>query len=130
MDADQLESIPLFSELSDEQRRLVADRLTETTVDVGAVLAREGDFAYNLFVVRDGLAAVASHDTVHTTLRHGDWFGEIGLLTKGMRTANVVALSPMVLLTMPVWDFSDVMREVPELAKRVRERAAEHLERE
>jgi hypothetical protein len=31
---------------------------------------------------------------------------------------------------MPVWDFSDVMREVPELGRRVRERAAEHLERE
>ena len=130
MDADELRSIPLFSELTDEQRALVAGRLTETTVELGTVLAREGDFAYNLFVVREGLAVVASHDTIHTTLRHGDWFGELGLLTKGLRTANVVALSRMVLLTMPVWDFSDVMREVPELGNRVRERAAEHLERE
>lgn len=33
-------------------------------------------------------------------------------------------------LTMPVWDFSDGMREVPELGNRVRQRVAEHLERE
>lgn len=130
MDAQELASIPLLADLTTEQRSMVAERLNEREVDVGTVLAREGDYAYSLFFVVNGLAA-AAHDTrLLTTLRPGDWFGEIGVLTHSTRSANVVALSRMRLLTLMAWDFSDLMHELPALGNRIRERALERLERD
>ena len=130
MDAQELASIPLLADLTEEQRAKVAEKLSEREVDVGSVLAREGDYAYSLFFVVDGVAA-AAHDTrLLTTLRPGDWFGEIGVLTHSTRSANVVALSRMRLLTLMAWDFSDLLKELPELGERIRERALERLDRD
>ena len=130
MDAEELASIPLLADLTPEQRAMVAEKLNEREVDVGTVLAREGDYAYSLFFVVDGLAAAAHETRLLTTLRPGDWFGEIGVLTHSTRSANVVALSRMRLLTLMAWDFSDLMHELPELGTRIRERALERLERD
>ena len=130
MDAEELASIPLLADLTEEQRAMVAEKLNEREVDVGTVLAREGDYAYSLFFVVDGLAAAAHETRLLTTLRPGDWFGEIGVLTHSTRSANVVALSRMRLLTLMAWDFSDLMHELPALGTRIRERALERLERD
>ena len=130
MDAEELASIPLLADLTPEQRAMVAEKLNEREVDVGTVLAREGDYAYSLFFVVDGLAAAAHETRLLTTLRPGDWFGEIGVLTHSTRSANVVALSRMRLLTLMAWDFSDLMHELPALGTRIRERALERLERD
>lgn len=129
MDPDQPRTIPVFADLSDQERATIAERMREVKVGLGDVLAREGDYAYNLFVVTEGLGAVASGQRLLTTLHPGDWFGELGLLTAKERTANVVALSPMTLLAMVLWDFNDVLREMPGLAATIRQRAVEHLER-
>ena len=130
MDAEELASIPLLADLTTEQRAKVAQRLSEREVDVGTVLAREGDYAYSLFFVVDGMAAAAHETRLLTTLRPGDWFGEIGVLTHSTRSANVVALSRMRLLTLMAWDFSDLLKELPELGERIRERALERLDRD
>ena len=107
----------------------VAGRFTDVEVDVGTVLARRGDFAYHFFVVRSGLAAVAVDDRLLTTLGAGDSFGEIGVLRRGKRTANVVALTEMRLATMTIWDFNEVSHSVPELVERARAVAEERLAR-
>ena len=130
MDAEELASIPLLADLTTEQRAKVAERLSEREVDVGTVLAREGDYAYSLFFVVDGRAAAAHETRLLTTLRPGDWFGEIGVLTHSTRSANVVALSRMRLLTMMSWDFADLLKELPELGERIRQRALERLDRD
>jgi CRP-like cAMP-binding protein len=130
MDAGELASIPLLADLTTEQRAKVAERLSEREVDVGTVLAREGDYAYSLFFVVDGMAAAAHETRLLTTLRPGDWFGEIGVLTHSTRSANVVALSRMRLLTLMSWDFADLLKELPELGERIRERALERLDRD
>jgi CRP-like cAMP-binding protein len=126
---DQLRSTPLFEKLSDSERDLVAARLTEEVVDLGAVLARQGDFAYHLFVVAEGMAAVTVDGEVVTMLRPGNTFGEIGVLDHGRRTANVVALSPMRLLTMTIWDFNELAEDLPDFATRARALAQARLER-
>ena len=130
MDAQELASIPLLADLTTEQRAMVAEKLNEREVDVGTVLAREGDYAYSLFFVVDGMAAAAHETRLLTTLRPGDWFGEIGVLTHSTRSANVVALSRMRLLTLMAWDFSDLLKELPELGERIRQRALERLDRD
>ena len=126
---DDLRAMPLFDGLGEEKLQDVAGRFTDVEVDVGTVLARRGDFAYHFFVVRSGLAAVAVDDRLLTTLGPGDSFGEIGVLRRGKRTANVVALTEMRLATMTIWDFNEVSHSVPELVERARAVAEERLAR-
>jgi CRP/FNR family cyclic AMP-dependent transcriptional regulator len=126
---DELRSSPLFAQMTDSQLERVAGLMQEKEVVLGAVLARQGDFAYHLFVVAEGIAAVAVDDELVTTLRPGDTFGEIGVIERGRRTANVVAMSPMRLLTMKIWDFNKVAEEFPEFAARATELARARLER-
>jgi CRP-like cAMP-binding protein len=129
MPADDLRSIPLFESLTGEQLADVTKRFVDVEVDLGTVLARRGDFAYHFFVVRSGLAAVAVDERLLTTLGPGDCFGEIGLLRRGKRTANVVALTEMRLATMTVWDFNEVSHALPDLVERARSIAEERLAR-
>lgn len=124
---DELRSIPVFTNLTDEQRERVASRLEEVDVELGTVLARQGDFAYHLFVVREGTAAVTIDGELVSSLGTGSTFGEIGILERGRRTANVVAASPMRLLTMTMWDFNELAEELPEFAAHAKTIAQERL---
>ena len=126
---DELRSIPLFKNLTDGQRERVAERLEEVDVDLGAVIARQGDFAYHLFVVREGTAAVTIDGELVTSLGPGSTFGEIGVIEHSRRTANVVAASPMRLLTMTMWDFNELAADLPEFAAHAKTIAQERLKR-
>jgi CRP-like cAMP-binding protein len=127
--ADELRSIPIFKNLTDSQRKLAAERRQGVDVDLGAVIAREGDFAYHLFVVREGTAAVTIDGELVTSLGPGSTFGEIGILDRGRRTANVVAATPMRLLTMTMGDFDELATDLPEFAAHAKTMAKYRLER-
>ena len=126
---DELRSIPLFQNLNDRQRERAAERLQEIDVDLGTVIARQGDCAYHLFVVREGTAAVSIDGELVTSLGPGSSFGEIGIIEHGRRTANVVAATPMRLLTMTVEDFDELAAELPEFAGHARAVAQLRLKR-
>ena len=126
--ADELRSIPLFKNLTDSQREVAAERLREVDVDLGTVIARQGDFAYHLFVVREGVAAVTIDGEAVRSLGPGSTFGEIGVVEHARRTANVVACTPMRLLTMSVGDFDEVASELPEFAAHARTMAQFRLQ--
>jgi CRP-like cAMP-binding protein len=127
--ADELRSIPIFKNLTDSQRKLAAERLQEVDVDPGAVIARQGDFAYHFFVVREGMAAVTIDGELVTSLGPGSTFGEIGILDRGRRTANVVATTPMRLLTMTMGDFDELAADLPEFAAHAKTMAKYRLGR-
>jgi CRP/FNR family transcriptional regulator, cyclic AMP receptor protein len=126
---DDLRESPLFATLSDDQLERVTGLMEEKHVRAGAILAREGEFAYHLFVVAEGSADVTVGDYVVTTLGPGDTFGEIGVLERGRRTATVVATGPMRLLTMQIWHFNRLAEELPEVAAVATKLAESRLER-
>ena len=105
----------------------VAERLQEVEVDLGTVLARQGDFAYHLFVVGGDGRGHHRRRAGHVA-RPGSTFGEIGVLDHGVRTANVVAATPMRLLTMMV-DFDELAADLPEFAAHAKTMAQYRLER-
>ena len=126
---DDLRTIPLFKNLTDAQRARAAERLTEVHVELGSVIARQGDFAYHLFVVVEGTAAVTIDGELVASLGPGASFGEIGILEHSRRTANVVACTPMRLFTMTVGDFDELASDLPEFAGHARAVAQIRLER-
>lgn len=120
---DDLRLSPLFADLTDAQLARVAEVMEEKRVVRGAVLAREGEFAYDLAVVAEGTAEVIIGGEMVRTLQAGDTFGEVGVVERGRRTADVMATSPMRLLTMRIWSFNKLSDEIPEFGVRARELA-------
>jgi CRP-like cAMP-binding protein len=125
VDSAGLEDIPLFAELTDEERAQVASALREVTAEPGTMLAVQGDNAYQLFIIDSGTADVTQDGEVIRTLGPGDVFGEIGLLATGTRTASVVATSPMRLRAMFIRQFKDLERGMPQLASSLRDAMSE-----
>ncbi|MBV9212788.1 MAG: cyclic nucleotide-binding domain-containing protein [Actinobacteria bacterium] len=115
MDAERLKSVPLFSTLSDDARREFAVWINEMKVSKGKQLVEEGDYAYDLFVIEDGDAEVTRDGDHVADLGPGDFFGEMGVLSKGQRNATVVARSDMRLLTLSHWDVERLRKSAPDV---------------
>jgi len=112
MDSDRLKAIPLFSSLSADALDTVSVFASETSVSSGKRLVHEGDYSYDLIVIEEGTADVIKGGEVIGSLGPGDVFGEIGMLSGGKRTADVVASSPMRLITLSKWDLKRISSEV------------------
>ena len=121
VESDKLRSLPLFNTLPEDEREAVAQYVDEVDVPIGERLITEGDFAYSFFVVQHGQAQVTVEGEKVGTLGPGDFFGEVGLMLTGRRTATVTALSPMVLVTMFEQNFRKMEQQYPDVAKRLRE---------
>ena len=120
MDASRLKSIPLFEDVPEEELGQIATFAQEVTVDEGRELVREGDFSYEFMVIEEGEAEVTRHGEHLADLGPGDFFGEIGLLEKTLRTATVTAKTPMRLVTLTGWDLKRMEKHIPDAIERVR----------
>ncbi len=119
MDAARLTSIPLFADLPAEEVEIISTFSDERSVPDGERIVREGDFSDQVSVIEEGTAEVRHGDDVVARLGAGDVFGEAGVLGRSMRNADVVATSPVRLVTLTHWD----VKRVPETARRMRELA-------
>ena len=95
VESSRLASLPIFSDLTEDERAGIASYVDAVEVAAGERIASEGDFAYEFFVVESGTAEVQRRGDRLAELGPGDFFGELGLLVTGRRTADVVASSPM-----------------------------------
>jgi CRP/FNR family transcriptional regulator, cyclic AMP receptor protein len=121
LDVKQLKSVPLFEPVSDEELAEIAPFAEQTTVEKGTQLVREGDFSYQFFVIEDGQAEVTRGGEHVADLGPGDFFGEIGVLERDLRTASVVAETDMRLVTLTGWDMKRMEKAVPQAAEQVRQ---------
>src|SRR5215204_958959 len=72
VDPTRLDQIPLFADLTAEERAEVAACLHEVSVDAGSSLATQGENAYQLFVIESGHAEVRKDGELIGTLSAGD----------------------------------------------------------
>jgi CPA1 family monovalent cation:H+ antiporter len=126
VNAAELVSIPLFAELTLDQRESVARLCEEIDIAAGDTLLREGDFGYAMFAITSGKAEVVQNGEVIRTLGPGDVFGEIAVLAGGRRTASVVAITPMKLITVLNRDVWRLERDIPEVGTMLRSKVANH----
>ena len=127
MDASQLSTLPAFADLAEEEQARIVEAGDLIDVSPGASLTAEGEFGYSFFIVEEGTAEVTEHGEPICELGAGDFFGEIGLLVTGRRTASVTATSPMRVFAMFEQDFRRLCAEVPAFERRVREVMAKRL---
>jgi len=129
VDASRLRQIDLFSNLSKRELNQLAQWTDEVDVVEGTVFAREGDNAYEFFVIEDGSARVEVDGSHVTDLGPGEWFGEIGLLEGGRRTATVTAATPMRLAVVFGPNFRQLARSMPKVATTIEAEIRQRLAR-
>jgi CRP/FNR family transcriptional regulator, cyclic AMP receptor protein len=124
---DRLVALDFFNVFPEDERAAIAEYADEVDVPSGEKLVSEGEFAYQFFVIEHGQAEVTASGERIAELGPGDFFGEIGLMLTGRRTASVTALSPMTLITLFEQNFRTVEQRYPEIAERVRQAVAERF---
>ena len=104
MDPSRLTAIPIFSELSEDEAKRLAAFATETSAAEGQMLMKEGDYSVELIAIEEGTADVIQGGEKIASLGPGDLIGEMGLLERRPRNADVIASSPMRLIKLTHWE--------------------------
>lgn len=119
MNQARLKDVPFFRTMSKNELGVVAQQTDEIDVPAGKVLAREGDFGDEFFVIDDGTAEVTRGGERIAELGPGDFFGELALLEADRRNATVTATSPMRLIVMSRPSFRALDRSSPKIHETV-----------
>jgi CRP-like cAMP-binding protein len=117
---ERLDSLPLFSDLDDEQLDRLASGTSEFEARPGQALIERGRPGSGLFVLEEGTAVVEAPEGTRE-LGPGDIFGERSLLEAGgMRTARVRARTAVRCLAIGRSELDRVIAESPAVAERLR----------
>jgi CRP-like cAMP-binding protein len=124
--------IPLFSALERAEFLEVLARMERREAQPGETIVREGAEGDSMFVIVEGEAEVvrqASEGGSVTVARmgEGEFFGEMALLSEGVRLASVVAVGQVVLLELTRQRMADVIARFPSVGEVVQQFYRERL---
>jgi voltage-gated potassium channel len=119
--------VPLFSKLDAASIANLVSLLRSRTVAASTVLIRQGDPGDAMYFIASGIVQ-ASNETQTNRLSEGDYFGEVALISRSVRTATVTALTSTDLLVLDVDDFLRLLDRFPAVKQQVEAVAEErHL---
>ena len=110
-----LKAVPLFTGLSRSELAAVGRIADELDLPAGKVLIREGTYGSQFFVLLDGEAVVRRRGRKLATLRGGDFFGEIALLSRRATTATVTTTAPSRVVVITRAGFGQLLRTSPQV---------------
>lgn len=117
---------PLFSSLSTEEiEKLLADEVSnERDCPKDYVILREGELGDSIFLIGSGEVSVVSlrnggNKIPLSTLRTGEFFGEMALFERRPRFATVITKERCSLLEIKGQKFLELMREHPDIQFKV-----------
>ncbi len=119
--------VPLFARCSRRELEEVASLADEIDLREGKEMTREGAPGREFFVLLDGTADVRRKNRKVATLKAGDFFGEIALVSRRPRTATVVATSPVRALVVTERSFRSLMEHQPQIQLKVLQALAERV---
>ena len=97
----------------------------------GAIIAREGDVGDKMYIIQSGRVRVTREaDGVEiplVELKEGDFFGEMALIEREVRSATVRAVGEASLLSIDKKSFLRRVHEDPSLAYRILERMSRRI---
>ena len=119
--------VPLFSRCSKGELMRIAQLADEIDLPAGRALTKEGARGREFFVLLEGTADVSRHGHRISTMRGGDFLGEIALVTDIPRTATVKTTSPVRALVITDRAFRELLRGSPEIQAKVLAAVASRL---
>ena|SRR5580658_1142581 len=112
-----LASIPMFASCNKRQLEEIGRVADELIIEAGAVLVRQGEIGQELFILLEGTATATRDGAPIATLQTGAFVGELAVLTRGRRNATVTADSQLTVLVLTAAGLSQLLDDVPGLAK-------------
>ncbi len=123
----RIATVPLFARCSKRELVQVGALADEVELPEGTVVAHEGAYEREFFVLIGGSAEVSRQGKVIAKLGPGDWFGEIALLHNAPRNATVTATAAIDALVVSQKDFSSLLATSPRIQGKILEVLAERL---
>ena len=123
MDASVLEllkGVELFSELSDDQLRLLGDLVEVQNFNRDETVVLEGDDSVQaLYLIASGsvqvyMTGVDGRETILSFLERGDFFGEMSLIDGEPRSASVRTVSDSQLMIIYRDAFLSLIKQYPD----------------
>lgn len=111
----------LFRPFTKPQRRDLVQRFRARDAGPGEVLIREGQPSDGLYVVLTGEVSVLVGERQVATLREGQVFGEMSLLTRAPTSATVKTTRKTSFLRLPKQDFDELIMSHPQILEQVAE---------
>jgi cAMP-dependent protein kinase regulator len=131
-----LRTIPIFNTLTELEVTFLADALCEERFAGGTAICNEGEAGNYFYIVTKGKATVTKRipaaapvegateqpqepePIVVATLKPGNYFGEVALLTKQPRQATVIADGPLEVLSLDRATFNRILGPLDDILRR------------
>jgi CRP-like cAMP-binding protein/Fe-S-cluster-containing dehydrogenase component len=114
---NHLRGVPMFADLAPDFIEHLKESVELQRFAPGQLICRQGDPADSFYLVRIGFVKVSEQypggELVLAYLSRGDYFGEIGLLGGGVRTASCTALDHVELVRISDADFRQMVERFP-----------------
>lgn len=127
-----LKAVPLFATLDDDQLGRVVGLSSDVRFDREQIILQQDEPGDALYILIEGRVKVVLYgedgrEVILSTLRDGDFFGEMALIDGGPRSASVVAVEDSRLVRIRRAPFLGLLREHPELSLRILEALTRRL---
>jgi CRP-like cAMP-binding protein/Fe-S-cluster-containing hydrogenase component 2 len=126
-----LRTVPIFAGLTSEFINDLRHRVELVRYAPGEVIFRQGDVADAFYLVRIGFVKVSESypggELVLSYLSKGNYFGEIGLMGGGRRTATCSALDHVEVVRIAAEDFKNMLQQFPDTRAQLEAVSAERL---
>jgi len=129
--ANVMATSPLFKPFDKDDRKALVEKFKAREVLPGETILAEGQQVDGLYVVMAGEVEVKKKkddgEVTLASLREGEVFGEISLLTKSAATATVAAIRASTILRLPRSTFDEVISTHPQILALVSELSDDRL---
>jgi CRP-like cAMP-binding protein len=126
---DDLADLPQFASIDRRQLEMLAKHAEELDVPAGVELTHEGRHEGSVFIVVSGSIGIERNGRTVDTIGRGGFFGEIGAIDGGPRTATGYALEDTVVAAISPRQLNDVLDESSELRSMMMSAMEERLGR-
>jgi CRP/FNR family cyclic AMP-dependent transcriptional regulator len=114
--AEMIAQTRLFTGVDSPGLERIAARMTELDVPAGRVIVRQGEIGTGFFIVVSGLVRVVRDGELLAELGPGAFFGELSVIDREPRVAQVISSAPTTCLALASWDFEAIIGEQPSVA--------------
>ena len=134
MDLEVLRSIPLFSELSDEELIEISKHTIRQIYKKDNMVLIEEEIGSTMFVILDGRVKISrisdeGREVILSILVDGDFFGEMSILDGQTRSANAVTLEDTQMLIVRRENFLQMLYDYPQVSINLLKELAHRLRR-
>jgi voltage-gated potassium channel len=114
-----LARVPLFRELGAGEIAEIMNYLRAREVPAGTLISQRGEVAHSMYFIAEGEVEIELPEEI-VRLGEGQFFGEIAVLRKALRSANVRTTETTKLLVLDAYDLRTISRRNPKIGEAIR----------